>query len=342
MFAFLLGRLGMLLPTLFGLTLLTFFLVRLLPGDPVSSMLGIMAADTTLRDALTAQMGLDRPLPLQYVRYLAALSQGDLGQSIATGEPVLAAFFQRFPATLELTLAAMGLALLAGIPLGTLAAARRDSLIDRGIMALALTGYSMPIYWWGLLAILFFSVGLGEIAPAWALPVSGRIAVEFDPDPLTGFMLVDSFLSEETGALRSALEHLLLPSLVLGTLPLAVIARMTRSSVLEIMREDYVRAARAKGLSPARVLVAHVLRNALTPIVTVAGLLVSVLLGGAVLTETIFAWPGIGRWMIEAVWQRDYPVLQGGLLLIALLVILVNFLVDVLHGVLNPRIRHGT
>jgi dipeptide transport system permease protein len=341
MFSFLLGRLGMMLPTLFGVTLVTFFLVRLLPGDPVSSMLGVMASDTALRDALSAQMGLDRPLSVQYFRYLAALAQGDLGASLISGEAVREAFFQRFPATLELTLAAMSLALLAGIPLGMLAAVRRDSLVDRGIMAFALTGYSMPIYWWGLLAILFFSVGLGEIAPAWALPVSGRIAVEFDPAPLTGFMLLDSLLGDEAGAFASALEHLLLPALVLGTFPLAVVARMTRSSMLEIMREDYVRTARAKGLPPLRVIVAHVLRNALPPILTVAGLLVSVLLGGAVLTETIFAWPGIGRWMIEAVWQRDYPVLQGGLLLIALLVILVNFLVDFLHGLLDPRIRHG-
>jgi dipeptide transport system permease protein len=342
MFAFLLGRLGMTLPTFLGVTLVTFFLARLLPGDPVSSMLGVMASDTALRDALAAQIGLDRPLSTQYVRYLAALAHGDLGNSIASGEPVLEAFFQRFPATLELTLAAMGFALLAGIPLGALAAARRDSLIDRAIMALSLTGYSMPIYWWGLLAILFFSVGLGEIAPAWALPVSGRIAAEFDPNPITGFILIDSFLGEESGAARSAMKHLLLPSLVLGTLPLAVIVRMTRACALEIMREDYVRAARAKGLSPARVLTAHVLRNALTPIVTVVGLLTSALLGGAVLTETIFAWPGIGRWMIEAVQQRDYPVLQGGLLLVALLVILINFLADFLHGFLNPRIRHGT
>jgi dipeptide transport system permease protein len=292
-----------------------------------------------LRQALVVQLGLDQPLPVQYAHYLAGIFQGELGVSLVSREPVLEAFLQRFPATLELTGCAMLFALLTGISLGIVAAVKRGSLTDRSVMALALAGYSIPIYCWGLLAILVFSVGLGSLAPDWALPVSGRIAVEYDLEPVTGFMLLDALASDESGAFRSALAHLVLPTLVLGTFPMAMIARMTRSSMLEVMQEDYVRTARAKGLSPFRVIVVHVLRNALMPVVTVVGLLAGALLGGAVLTETIFSWPGIGRWMIEAVWQRDYPVLQGGLLLIAGLVILINLLVEVLYGVINPRIR---
>jgi dipeptide transport system permease protein len=336
---FLLRQLGMAAPTFFGITLVTFFLVRLLPGDPVSAMLGLWSSDTELRQALITQMGLDQPLLVQYAHYLTAIFQGELGVSLVSREPVLEAFLQRFPATLELAVCALSFALATGISLGILAAVKQGSLLDRGAMALALAGYSLPIYCWGLLVILVFSVGLGNLAPDWALPVSGRIAVEYDLEPVTGFMLIDSLVSNESGAFRSALAHLILPALVLGTFPMAIIARMTRSSMLEVMREDYVRTARAKGLSPFRVIVAHVLRNALMPVVTVVGLLAGALLGGAVLTETIFSWPGIGRWIIEAVWQRDYPVLQGGLLLIAGLVILINLLVEILYGFINPRIR---
>jgi len=193
----------------------------------------------------------------------------------------------------------------------------------------------MPIFWWGLILIMFFSVTLG-----WT-PVSGRISVEYDVPFVTGFMLIDSWLGGDPGAFSSAVSHLILPSIVLGTIPLAVIARMTRSSMLEVLREDYIRTARAKGLSPARVIIMHALRNALIPVVTVIGLQVGTLLAGAVLTETLFSWPGIGKWLIDAIARRDYPVVQGGILLIATLVIFVNLLVDLLYGVLNPRIRHA-
>jgi len=225
-------------------------------------------------------------------------------------------------------------ALIIGVPAGVAAALKRGSAIDHGVMGTALTGYSMPIFWWGLLLIMFFSVWLG-----WT-PVSGRISVEFDEPVVTGFMLIDTWLSGDPGAFRSAVSHLILPTIVLGTIPLAVIARMTRSSMLEVLREDYIRTARAKGLSPARVIVMHALRNALIPVVTVVGLQVGTLLAGAVLTETLFSWPGIGKWLIDAISRRDYPVVQGGILLIATLVIVVNLLVDLLYGVLNPRIRH--
>ncbi|MCB1716627.1 MAG: ABC transporter permease subunit, partial [Candidatus Competibacteraceae bacterium] len=218
--------------------------------------------------------------------------------------------------------------------MGMLAAVRQGSILDHGVMTLSLTGYSMPIFWWGILLIFLFSGILG-----WT-PVSGRISLLYYFEPVTGFMLIDSWLSGQKGAFSSALSHLILPTIVLGTIPMAVIARQTRSAMLEVLSEDYVRTARAKGLPPQRVIGLHALRNALIPVVTVIGLQVGVLLGGAVLTETIFAWPGIGKWMVESISRRDYPAVQGGLLLIAAIVMIVNLLVDLLYGLINPRIRH--
>ena len=260
---------------------------------------------------------------------------GDLGTSLTTHEPVLTEFLTLFPATIELAFFAMLLSIVIGLPAGILAALKRNTVADYAVMGVSLTGYSMPIFWWALLLILFFSVQLG-----WT-PVSGRIAVEFDVPASTGFMLIDTLRGGEPGALRSALSHLILPSIALGTIPLAVIARMTRSSMLEVLREDYVRTARAKGLSRLRVIVVHALRNALIPVITVIGLQVGLLLSGAILTETIFSWPGVGNWLIHGVQSRDYPVVQGGILLVAAIVISVNLIVDLLYGVINPRIRHG-
>jgi len=220
-------------------------------------------------------------------------------------------------------------------PAGILAAVKRGSVFDHTVMGLSLTGYSMPIFWWALLLILLFSVQLG-----WT-PVSGRIAVEFYVEPVTGFLLVDTLLAGDFDAFASALRHLVLPAIVLGTIPLAVIARMTRSALLEVIREDYIRVARAKGLSPLRVIGVHALRNALIPVVTVIGLQVGTLLAGAILTETIFAWPGVGKWLVDSIGRRDYPAVQGGILLIAGAVMLVNLLVDLLYGLINPRIRHA-
>src|SRR5947207_9284860 len=216
-----------------------------------------------------------------------------------------------------------------------LAAIKRNTVLDYTVMGASLTGYSMPIFWWGLLLILTFSVWLG-----WT-PVSGRIAIQYDIPSVTGFMLIDSLLSSDPGAFRSALSHLILPAIALGTIPLAVIARMTRSSMLEVLREDYVRTARAKGLPYWRVVLIHALRNALIPVITVIGLQVGLLLSGAILTETIFSWPGVGNWLIHGVQSRDYPVVQGGILLVASIVISVNLIVDLLYGVINPRIRHA-
>jgi dipeptide transport system permease protein len=341
MFGFLLRRLALVVPTFIGITLLAFSLIHLIPGDPVQVMAGERRLDPAFHAEVLHRLGLDRPLYEQYAVYLWKSLQFDLGESFVTHEAVWSEFLKLFPATLELSICAMFFAVVLGLLAGVLAAIKRGSLLDHGVMGLSLTGFSMPIFWWGLLLIMFFSVYMREWAPEFALPVSGRMALEFDIAPRTGFMLIDAWLSGEAGAFKSAVAHLVLPSIVLGTVPLAVIARMTRSSMLEVLREDYVRTARAKGLSPLRVVFVHALRNALVPVVTVIGLLVGTLLGGAVLTETIFSWPGVGKWLIDAISRRDYPVVQGGILITATLVIGVNLVVDVLYGLINPRIRHA-
>ncbi|GGL96116.1 ABC transporter permease subunit [Pseudomonas asuensis] len=334
MFSFIARRLGLLIPTFFGVTLLTFSLIRMIPGDPVEVMMGERRVDPQMHAEALHRLGLDKPLYQQYFDYLSNLAHGNLGESLITRDNVWHEFTTLFPATLELALCAMIFATVLGLLAGVIAALRRGSLFDHGVMGISLTGFSMPIFWWGLILIMFFSVQLG-----WT-PVSGRIDLLYDIEPKTGFMLIDSLLSDEEGAFMDALHHLILPSIVLGTIPLAVIARMTRSAMLEVLREDYVRTAKAKGLSPARVVFIHALRNALIPVLTVLGLQVGSLLAGAVLTETIFSWPGVGKWLIDAISRRDYPVVQNGILLIATLVIVVNFVVDILYGFANPRIRH--
>ncbi len=335
MFSFLLKRISVVIPTFLGVTLLTFSLIRMIPGDPVELMAGERGVDPVRHAELLAQMGLDKPLLVQYWHYLTGIFQGDLGTSIVTREPVIREFFTLFPATLELSLCAIIIAISIGLPAGIIAAVKRGKVTDYTVMGLSLTGYSMPIFWWGLLLILLFSVGLG-----WT-PVSGRISAMFWVDEVTGFMLIDSFLSSEVGAFTSAVQHLILPSIVLATIPLAVIARMTRSAMLEVLREDYIQVARAKGLAMWLVVCVHALRNALIPVITVIGLQVGVLMAGAILTETIFSWPGVGKWMLDSIYRRDYPSVQGGILLISCMVILVNLTVDIFYGVVNPRIRHN-
>nr|WP_255429205.1 ABC transporter permease subunit [Ramlibacter albus] len=326
-------RLSLVIPTFFGMTLLAFFLIRLVPGDPIETMAGERGIDAARHAKLLTEYGLDQPMLVQYGKYIARVLQGDLGKSMITQEPVIREFLALFPATIELALCAIFFALVIGIPAGIIAAVRRNSIFDHGVMATSLTGYSMPIFWWGLLLILLFSVQFG------LTPVSGRISVQYFIEPKTGFLLVDSLLSDDKGAFWSAARHLILPAIVLGTNPLAVVARMTRSAMLEVLGEDYIRTARAKGLPPVRVIGVHALRNALIPVVTVIGLQVGVLFTGAILTETIFSWPGVGKWLIEAIARRDYPVLQGGMLLLGTVVMVVNLVVDVLYGVINPRIR---
>ncbi|SHM08781.1 ABC transporter permease subunit [Rhizobacter sp. OV335] len=334
MFTFLAKRLSLVLPTFIGITLLVFSLIRLLPGDPVEAMSGERGMTPERYQRLVHEFGLDRPLWQQYLDYVWRALHGDLGLSTITHEPVFREFLTLFPATIELSMVALFLALAIGLPAGILAAMKRNTVYDYTVMGASLTGYSMPIFWWGLLLILFFSVTLG-----WT-PVSGRIAIQFDIPAVTGFMLIDSLLSDDAGAFRSALSHLILPAVALGTIPLAVIARMTRSSMLEVLREDYVRTARAKGASTWRVVGIHALRNALIPVVTTIGLQVGTMLAGAILTETIFSWPGIGKWLVEAIHRRDYPAVQGGILMSATVIIAVNLVVDLLYGVINPRIRH--
>jgi dipeptide transport system permease protein len=335
MLAFILRRAALIVPTFIGVTLLAFALIHMIPGDPVENLSGERGMHPARRERLLREFGLDRSLPHQYVEYIGRVLKGDLGTSLTTHEPVLGEFTTLFPATVELAFFAMLLATCIGIPAGIIAALRRNTVADYAVMGVALTGYSMPIFWWALLLILFFSVQLG-----WT-PVSGRIAVEFDVPAATGFMLIDALRSGEPGAFRSAVSHLILPAIALGTIPLAVIARMTRSAMLEVLREDYMRTARAKGLPYWRVVLIHALRNALIPVITVIGLQVGLLLSGAILTETIFSWPGVGNWLVHGVQSRDYPVVQGGILLIATIVITVNLLVDLLYGVINPRIRHA-
>lgn len=335
MLRFLLTKVSLIIPTFFGVTLLTFAMVRLIPGDPIELMAGERGVTPERHALLAAQYGFDKPMLEQYVIYISDVLQGDLGKSIVTKKPVLSEFLTLFPATVELSICAMIFALVIGLPVGIIAGVRRGSFWDHSVMGVSLTGYSMPIFWWGLLLIILFSVNLH-----WT-PVSGRISLLYFFDDVTGFMLIDSLLSGQKGAFASALHHLVLPAIVLGTIPLAVIARMTRSAMIEVLGDDYVRTARAKGLSPLRVVSVHALRNALIPVITVIGLQVGTLLAGAILTETIFAWPGIGKWLIESINRRDYPSLQGGVLLVAMVIVAVNLIVDLLYGLINPRIRHG-
>ncbi len=335
MLRFIATRLALIIPTFIGVTLLAFAMIRLVPGDPIELLAGERGIDPERHAQLRAAYGFDKPLLVQYTIYIGSVLQGDLGRSISTREPVLREFLALFPATMELSFCAMLIALALGLPAGIVAALRRGKAPDHVVMGASLTGYSMPIFWWGLLLILLFSVNL-----RWT-PVSGRIAIQYFFEPVTGFMLIDSLLSGQQGAFISALRHLILPSIVLGTIPLAVIARMTRSSMLEVLNEDYIRTARAKGLSPWRIITLHALRNALIPVITVIGLQVGALLAGAILTETIFSWPGVGKWLVESIRRRDYPILQGGVLLVATVIILVNLTVDLLYGLINPRIRHG-
>ena len=333
MLRFLLRRLGLIVPTFVGVTLLSFLLIHLVPGDPIEVRVGEHGIAPARLAALRHTFGLDQPLWKQFLDYEAGVVTGGLGVSVVTRQPVWDEFATLFPATLELSLSAITLALLVGLPLGIVAAVKRGSVFDTGLMGVSVTGASMPIFWWGLMMILVFSVTLG-----WT-PVSGRIGDMYDVPPWTGFMLIDSWFSDDEGAFSSAVSHLILPAIVLGTQPLAVVARMTRSAMLEVLGEDYIRTARAKGLSGGRVVVVHGLRNALIPVVTVVGLQVGALLGGAILTETIFSWPGVGHWLVESIQRRDYPVLQGIFLMLAVTVVLANLIADLVYGLLDPRVR---
>ncbi|EGV0129301.1 dipeptide ABC transporter permease DppB [Salmonella enterica] len=308
MLQFILRRLGLVIPTFIGITLLTFAFVHMIPGDPVMIMAGERGISPERHAQLLAELGLDKPMWQQYLHYIWGVMHGDLGISLKSRIPVWDEFVPRFKATLELGVCAMIFAVAVGIPVGVLAAVKRGSIFDHTAVGLALTGYSMPIFWWGMMLIMLVSVH-------WNLtPVSGRVSdMVFldDTNPLTGFMLIDTAIWGEEGNFIDALAHMILPAMVLGTIPLAVIVRMTRSSMLEVLGEDYIRTARAKGLTRMRVIIVHALRNAMLPVVTVIGLQVGTLLAGAILTETIFSWPGLGRWLIDALQRRDSQVTEN-------------------------------
>lgn len=326
--------------TFIGVTVVAFSLIRMVPGDPVMMMLGERGASPESYAEMKANLGLDKPYIQQYGLYVWRALHGDLGSSTVSKQSVSEEFFSRFPATLELSLVAMIFAILVGLPLGILAAVKRNTIFDYTFMGVSLVGYSMPIFWWGLILILVSSVNvLGLPFLGWT-PVSGRISPLFDIDPRTGFLLIDVwFSSDRWAAFWDAFKHVLLPAIAMGTIPLAMIARMTRSSLLEVLGEDYVRTARAKGLSSRRVIIVHAFRNALIPIVTVIGLSFGTVIKGAILTETIFSWPGIGRWLVNSVTSLDYPVIQGGVLLIAMAVVLVNLIVDFTYLWIDPKLR---
>lgn len=334
MLKFLLKKLTIIIPSILGITIISFGLIRMVPGDPVLLLLGERGSTPEQYADMQQKLGLDKPILTQYTTFVTQAFQGDLGRSTQSKQPVLDEFFDRFPATLELGLVAMFFAILLGVPAGIIAAVKRNSPWDYIIMGSSLIGYSMPIFWWGLILILIFSVNLG------ITPVSGRISVLYEIPHITGLMLIDTLLSDEgPAAFIDAFSHLFLPALAMGTIPLAVIARMTRSSMLEVLGEDYMRTAKAKGLKPIRIILIHGLRNALIPVITVIGLMFGSIITGAILTETIFSWPGIGKWMVTSVAQRDYPVIQGGLLIIASIIVLINTIVDIIYAYINPKMR---
>jgi peptide/nickel transport system permease protein len=321
------------IPVLLGVSIVVFFMVRAIPGDPAQLLLGQQATEEQVQQ-VRQNMGLDKPVIVQYGIFLADALRGDLGTSIVTGRPVTTELLARLPATLELTAFAMFVAILVGVPVGVISAVKQYSLLDKFTSVLALTGISMPIFWLAMILIVIFFVNLG-----W-LPFPGRLSTGYAVTSITGLVLVDSLLTLNFAAFWDGLKHLILPAIALGTIPMAVIMRMTRSSMLEVMGEDYVRTARAKGVVPRRVIFKHALRNAMLPTVTVIGLQAGLLMGGAVITETIFSWPGVGQIAYESVNRRDYAMIQGVVLYGATLFVLVNLLVDVLYAVLDPRVRY--
>lgn len=329
----LLERLLQLIPVLLGISVIVFSMMALTPGDPVDVMLGDSLATPEQRAAMRRDMGLDGPLLDRFVAFVSNAMQGEFGTSFHHRRPVADVILERVPATIELTLVSMLLALTVGIPLGVLAAVKRDTWFDRLATIATLLGVSMPGFWFGILAILLFAVTLG------LFPVAGRIGYESEVPFVTGLLLVDTLLAGKPASFLDALRHLALPAITLGLAMAALIARVTRSAMLETLRQDYVVFAEAKGLSRARVLLRHALKNALIPTVTVAAIETGTLLGGNMIVETVFGWPGLGRLVVEAIFTRNYPLVQAAVLLYAVTYVLLNLVADVLYTVLNPRVR---
>jgi len=346
---YIIRRLISVFPTLIGVTFVIFMFQRLIPGDPAVAMLGEHASEENVK-RIREQLGLNRPLFLdrdalaqgdlrgffdtQYLRYLGRLIRLDLGNSIHRRIPVAETLALRFPATMELALLSMTIAILIGVPVGIASASRRNTWLDSTTMIGSLVGVSMPIFWLGIMEIMLFAVFL-----QW-LPSGGRLSTGVEVEAITNLVLVDSLITGNIPAFIDAVKHIILPALALATIPTAIIARMTRSSMLDVLQEDYIRTANAKGLAERVVLFRHALKNAFLPVITVIGIQTGTLLAGAVLTETIFSWPGIGKWVYDSILGRDYPIVQGGTLLIAIIFVGVNLLVDISYAMLDPRIRY--
>jgi len=332
--SYIIRRLLSLIPTLLGVSIIVFLFLRMIPGDPALALAGEHATEANV-ERIREQFGLNKPLHEQYFTYMSKVLRGDLGRSILSRRPIMDEIRVRFPATIELSVCALTVALVVGVPAGIISATKRNSIFDNVAMIGSLLGISMPIFWLGLMLNWFFAVQLG-----W-LPSVTRLDAGVELQRITNLLIIDSLLTGNAEALLNAVQHLILPSVALGTIPMAIIARMTRSAMLEVLEQDYVRTARAKGLRERVVIIRHALKNALLPVITIVGLQVGVLLSGAVLTETIFAWPGIGRWLYLSILSRDYPIIQGMALFVTVLFLVMNLLVDVSYAMVDPRIRYG-
>lgn len=314
---------------------MSFSVIRLIPGDPVLNLIGERGASEETIAQIRKNLGLDKSIVEQYLIFTGNAVRGEFGESIVSKQPIIQEFKVFWPATFELAFFAILWSSIAGVILGILAAMKRNSFWDYGAVSLSTVGFAMPVFWWALLVIFFFAVSLG------LFPVSGRIGVEYDIPYRTGFFLIDSLLTEDKGAFFSALKHLVLPAFVLGTVSLALIVRVTRSAFIDIQKEDYIRTARAKGLRPSQVVFKHIFKNALPQILTALGLAFGQLLTGAIMTETIFSWPGLGRWLIKSIEARDYPAVQAGIFYSMLIIIIVNFLTDEAIKIVNPKLRES-
>jgi peptide/nickel transport system permease protein len=332
MLAYIIRRILIMIPTLLGVSIIVFLMLHLTPGDPAELLMGERASEEALKE-IRQHLGLNKPVYVQYGMFLKQLMKGDLGETIWTRQKVWIEVKQRFPATIELSIVALFISIVLGMILGIVSATKQYSIFDYISMLGALVGVSMPIFWLGLVFMLIFSLNLG-----W-LPMSGRLSIGVDLETITNFYVLDAVLTGNWAAFKDALWHIIMPAFTLSTIPTAIIARMTRSSMLEVLRQDYIKTAKAKGLSQFKVVFKHALRNALIPVVTTIGLQFGVLLCGAILTETIFAWPGVGKWIYDAVMQRDYMVIRSGTLFLAAIFIVINLCVDVLYAVINPRIK---
>ena len=327
-------RLIMLIPVLLGVSIVAFSLIHLAPGDPARAIVGEHASAQVINEA-REKYGLDQPAYIQYGIWLKQVLHGDFGRSITSHEYVTKEIAERFPNTFELTVLALAFAILIGLPAGIISASKQYSALDYASMGIAIFGISMPVFWLGIMLMLVFGIYLG-----W-LPIGGRIDILYSLHRITGFMVLDSIITGNFAALASVLRHLILPAIALGTIPMAQIARVTRSSMLEVLRQDFIRTERAKGLSERTVIYKHAARNALIPVVTVIGLNFGLLLAGAILTETIFSWPGVARYVVQAVYDRDYPAVQGCIVFFALIFVIVNLITDIIYTYIDPRIHYA-